>query len=107
MIIATFTKQPWEEKDYDIDYSSWLADVSDTVSLVSTSIVCVSGTDSAPNTLTVTSTQIDGTGTRVKLWVTKGVTGCKYKITVQMTTAGSSGRTRKDEVELVFNVKDT
>lgn len=97
MILATYEKQPSEIKDYDIDYREWLTPADDVVSSVTT--VVSSSTEAVP-TLVVDS--IQSTVYLVKLWISGGTAGTKYKVTVQMTTADG----RLDESELVFSVKD-
>lgn len=97
MILAKYEKQPAEVKDYDIDYSEWLGPVADEVASVAT--VVTSDSEAVP-TLVVDSTE--QSTTVVKLWISGGTTGTRYKVTVRMTTAGG----RLDESELVFTVKD-
>lgn len=98
MILETYTKQPSEFKDYDIDYSVWLSDPVDTLFDVTTSVECVS----TPGNTSLTVQRVDMTQQTVKLWVAGGASGEKYKITVRATTTGG----RIDESELVFKVKD-
>ena len=97
MILAKYEKQPAEVKDYDIDYSEWLGPVADTVA--STTAIVTSITETVP-TLEIDST--DQSTTAVKLWISGGTAGVRYKVTVRMTTTGG----RLDESELVFTVKD-
>ena len=101
MILAKYEKQPAEVKDYDIDYAEWLGPVGDTVATA----VAVVTSDAGPvPTLKVDS--VETSDTAVKLWVSGGTAGVRYKITVLMTTTGIAGKTRKDESELVFTVKE-
>ena len=97
MILAKYKKQPAEVKDYDIDYSEWLGPVADTVDVPTATVT--SATEPVP-TLEVDS--IEQTTTAVKLWISGGTAGVRYKVTVKLTTAGG----RLDESELVFTVKD-
>ena len=97
MILAKYEKQPAEVKDYDIDYAEWLGPVGDTVATATTTVTC--DTEPVP-TLEIDS--IMKSTTAVKLWVSGGTAGVRYKVTVKMTTAGG----RLDESELVFTVKD-
>lgn len=101
MILAKYEKQPAEVKDYDIDYAEWLGPVGDTVA---TAVAVVTSDAEPVPTLEVDS--VGTSGTTVKLWVSGGTAGVRYKITVLMTTAGAAGKTRKDESELVFTVKE-
>lgn len=101
MILAKYEKQPAEVKDYDIDYAEWLGPVGDTVATATTTVTC--DTEPVP-TLLVDS--VETSDTLVKLWVSGGTAGARYKITVRMTTTGAAGKTRKDESELVFTVKE-
>lgn len=98
-ILATYTKQPGEVKDYDVDYGEWLLPMSDTLDQVDPTVICL--TDSADTSLVVGPTpQI--TDTVCKLWVSGGTDGARYKVTLLATTVGG----RKDESELIFRVKD-
>lgn len=98
MILETYTKQPSEHKDYDIDYSVWLADPVDTLFDIAAAVECVS----TPGDASLTVQRIDMTLQTVKLWIAGGASGEKYKITVRATTTGG----RIDESELAFKVKD-
>lgn len=99
MILKKFSKQPAEYKDYDVDYSAWLAfDAQDSLDDVQINIECL--TDEADDSLVVDLIQI--TTDTAKLWVRGGTDGAQYKITIlAITTVG-----RKDESELIFKVKD-
>lgn len=91
MILGTFEKQPADVKDYDIDYSQWLSSGDAIQQAVST--VDVIG-------LTVVSTFTDST--RVKVWLSGGTSGGKYKVTVTVTT--TDGRVLQHE--FVIKVRD-
>lgn len=98
MKLATYTKQPSEIKDYDIDYLPWLSPMGDTLDNVETSVVCT--TDPLDISLTVDSTAI--TASTVKLWISGGTNNMKYKVTIKVSTPAG----RIDESELVFRIKD-
>ncbi|MFM7011768.1 MAG: hypothetical protein ACKO0Z_20965 [Betaproteobacteria bacterium] len=104
-ILKTYDKQPWEVKDYDIDYRDWLAGTqpADTIANVTTAVSCL--TDPPDSTLQVDSVTV--ANPRVKLMVSGGTSEKTYKVTVRMTTTGVDGFVRKDESELKFNVKDS
>ena len=98
MILAKYEKQPVEVKDYDIDYGEWLAPVADDLDAVQTLVECLSD----PND---TSLQVDSapfTASTVKLWISGGTHGARYKVTVTVTTTYE----RVDQSELIFTVKD-
>lgn len=92
MILGNFTKQPVDVVDYDIDYSEWLTD-GDNVQ--SATIVTAPATD-----LTIDAVFINDP--RVKIWVSGGINGITYKVTVTTTTA--DGRVKQDEFRV--KVKD-
>lgn len=98
MKLATRTKQPREVKDYDVDFAPWLTPMNDTLDTVTATVECV--TDPADTSLLIDSTTY--TATRLKLWISGGTSGQRYKITVQAVTVG--GRT--DESEIIFRVKE-
>ena len=90
-VLAKFEKQPADVQDYDIDFSDWLAGMSDTaMSQVST----ISGPDAAA-TLTPSASLVDD---YVKVWVTGGTTGKTYRVTTTMTTA--AGRVKQAEIDI-------
>lgn len=98
MILATYTKQPAEVKDYDVDYLPWLTPPSDTIDNVETAVVCM--TDPLDTALAVDRTA--NTATLVKLWITGGTANAKYKVTIKISTPAG----RVDESELIFKIKD-
>jgi hypothetical protein len=92
-IIGRMTKQPLEVLDYDVDFSEWLP----TTDFIATASAVVSpATSLAIGTVSVFDT------TWVKVWLSSGVTGTKYKITVTVVT--DDGRTK--EAEFYVNVKE-
>lgn len=91
MILGTFSKQPVEVLDYDIDCSEWL--VSDDALASATAVVDTAG-------LTVDSVLISSP--RVKVWLSGGTNGATYKVTVTITT--DDGRVK--QVEFRVRVKD-
>lgn len=98
MILETYEKQPAEIKDYDIDYSEWLASPADTISDATATVVCLS-TD-GDTALAING--VDITTKTVKLWISGGTSGEKYKITINVMTNGG----RLDQSELIFKIKD-
>lgn len=91
MNLGTFTKQPVEALDYDIDYSAWL--------LSDDSIESATVVSDLPG-ITVDLVLINSPF--IKVWLRGGVNGEKYKITCTMTT--SDGRVKQDE--FTVKVKD-
>lgn len=98
MILETYTKQPAEYKDYDVNYAEWLADQADALFDVTAAVECLS----TPNDASLTVNHVDMTTTNCKLWVAGGTANEKYKITLNATTVGG----RIDQSELIFKVKD-
>lgn len=91
-ILGRFPKQPSEILDYQVDYSEWAADRTDTpVSFVVT----------AETGITVTASSRSGWIVTVVL--SGGTSGTKYKITVRLTT--SSGVVR--EADFIVSVKES
>lgn len=101
MLLGKFYKQPAETLDYDIDFSEFLSD-GDTLVTV--------GDPPAPSPLDVTVTPTGLTlgltvvrdGTIIKQWVSGGVDGQKYKIT--LTATSNAGRVK--QVEFIVRVKE-
>ena len=86
-VLGTFTKQPAEVQDYDIDFSEWLAAFPDTA--VSHAVTADAGITLGATTLAAGV---------VKVWLSGGLTGTSYKITATITTAG--GGTKEDEIKI-------
>lgn len=90
-VIASFKQQPAEVLDYDVDYTDWLPS-SDSVGTATSAV--------SPVGLVVDAQVVSGKF--VKLWVSGGTSGVKYKVTLTVETA--IGRTKQDEI--LFTVKD-
>ena len=91
MILGTFSKQPVEVLDYDIDCSEWL--VSDDELTSATAVVEPVG---------VTADSVLVSSPRVKVWLSGGTNGATYKVTVTITT--DDGRVK--QVEFRVRVRD-
>lgn len=89
---GTYLKQPAETLDYDLDYTEWLTP-GDTV--VSAEVVVAPASDLAVDAVFLNTTI-------VKLWLSGGVSGTTYKLTITTTT--DEGRIKQDEFKL--KVKD-
>ena len=92
------SKQPNEVLDYDIDCSEWLAP-GDYLDILTPAVVSVTPTGSVGN-LTVSSSSM--TTTVLKLWLTSGVAGTKYKVQARVSTTGG----RVKEFEMYVKVKE-
>ncbi len=93
MILDTYTKQPAEVLDYDIDYTDWL-ETGDTIA---------SKTVTAETGLTVDSSAIWGADKKVKVWLSGGTDATTYKVTVTIVTV--AGCTKEDEFRM--KIKET
>src|SRR3546814_16072716 len=82
MILRTHTKQPRDEKDYDVDYAPWLVG-EDSLDEVTTTITCL--TDPSDTSL-VCAADPPMTATRAKFWISGGRDGQIYKLTILVTT---------------------
>lgn len=90
-ILARFSQQSTETIDYDIDYTDWFAERTDTAA---------SYTATAATGITlVTSSR---SGNVVKVVLTGGTHGATYKITVRMTTSTSVVK----EADFTVKIKD-
>lgn len=97
MLLGTFSKQPVERYDYDFDYGDWLTEGDN----LETTTVEVHPNDSTE----VGGLQIDTVTVIdpiVKLWISGGINGVTYKITMTSNTA--DGRIKQDEFKL--KIKD-
>jgi hypothetical protein len=90
MMLGTFTQQPADRLDYDIDYREWLTGTDEVTGVT---VVCV---PTGPTVLGAVNP------TFVKVWVSEATDKTTYKFTVTATTA--DGRIRQDEFKL--KIKD-
>lgn len=88
MILETFTKQPNEVQDYDIDFNEYLTSMGGD-SITAHVIPLVDGLD------IITSTVVNGV---VKVFIGGGTAGQKYVVTVRVNTSG--GRVREAEIAI-------
>lgn len=99
MILKRWEKQPREFKDYDVEYSPWLAhDSQDSLDAVEAVVSCLTN----PDDTSLEVVRIEHTETVIKLWVAGGTAGDTYKVELIVTTTVG----RIDESELIFKVKD-
>ena len=91
-VLARFQKQPADRQDYDIDFTDYLAALSDEGESVA--VVAEPG-------ITVTAYSLN-TGV-VKVWLEGGTDGQTYKVTVTLTSKG--GRVKQAEIKI--RVKET
>lgn len=85
LILEKFTKQPADVQDYDISFVEYLAALSDTAASYTATV--------ASGITMITSARIGGV---IKVWLSGGLDGQAYKITVTLTTTG--GRVKQAEV---------
>jgi len=90
MTLGTFKKQPIERLDYDIDYSAFLG--TDTLTGTPTVEFLPTGELNYDVVAIMTGNQ------RLKIWLTDGVSGSSYKVTVTVTT--TAGRVKQDEFKV-------
>ncbi len=93
-VLENFYKQPADVQDYDINYTRYLTSVDDTPRVVDPYEV------DAPAGITLLTASI--TGNVVKVWLSGGTAGAKYKITTRLFTTGG----RVKEAEIVIIVKE-
>lgn len=100
MILDRKEKQPAEVKDYPIDYTAWLAEVTpaDTIASATAAVVCLSD---AANTALVIN-QVLPSSKAVAVWLSAGTVDQRYKVTVTVTTTGG----RVDQSEFIVKLKD-
>jgi hypothetical protein len=92
-ILGRFTKQPTEVLDYDVDFSEWFADRTDVIGSIAVT---------ADAGITIASSS--NSGFVVKVVLSGGSNGVRYKITVRITTAPSAF---VREADFVVTVKET
>jgi hypothetical protein len=92
-------KQPADQRDYGLDFSPWLPD-GDLVTTAEATVSPAYDPVDNPDGVQIESTQLNGL--EVKVWLSGGVSGKTYKITVVAATAGG----RVKEVDFQLRVKD-
>ena len=100
MILGTFTKQPNEVLDYDIDFSDFLPTVDSVASVAKT--IETNPDPLAVTTLVLGANSISASGKVVKQWVSAGTDGQTYKIQLTITSVGG----RVKEAEFRVKVKE-
>lgn len=90
-ILGRFVKQPDEILDYDVDYSDWFSNRVDTPT--SYSVVVEDGIDLVDDGLS---------GTTVRVVLSGGVHGARYKVTVLLTTSAGISK----EADFVVTVRE-
>lgn len=96
-IIASFSQQPADKLDYDVWYANSPDGAPDWLN--SGDVIESAVVTAAPAGLTVMDLVF---GDRVKLWVSEGISGMTYKVTVTVTT--TEGRVKQDELK--FKIKE-
>ena len=92
-VIGKDVKQPLEIDDWDVDYADWMP-AGDGVDFISTSVRVLSGPDTTP--LVVDKTQ--ATAKTVKVWLSGGADGAKYRVKVTCNTM--NGRVKEAEFDI-------
>lgn len=92
-ILGTFTMQPADQWDYDIDYGEWLPE-SDGLSQDTLPTVKIT-----PEGLKAETVTRDYDNKRVKIWLSGGLNGTRHK--VEVTTRSWEGRVRQDEFFII------
>ena len=87
LAIASFTKRDDEQIDYDFNYGRWLTAVERVTSAVAVVV--------PPDPSVSVATQINANGTVAKLWVTGGIAGMRYTVSMVVTTDGA--RVKEEE----------
>lgn len=90
-LLGKFTKQSGETLDYDVDFSDWFSNRSDTAA---------SYTATADTGITITTTV--RTGNIVKVVLSDGIDGVTYKVTVRLTTTSNLIK----EADFTVRIKD-
>lgn len=90
-LLGIIEKQPAEIIDFNIDYTTTLANRSDTLASVTTAV--------SPAGVLVDSTAIDVGNKTIKVVISAGTDATTYKVTVQATT--TAGLKFEDEVSVI------
>ena len=110
--MRTFTKQPWETWDYDLEMWDWFNFLDDEDFIKTLTITCnppfgvefpdlVLGPDAQPDWQLLPDR--NGLLRRGKVWIGRGTDKVDYVVTVQLETDLG----RKDETEFKVRVRET
>ena len=109
--MRTFTKQPWETWDYDIEMFDWFNFLDDEDYIVNLEFSCVPpfgadpeleiGPDSQPDWQLLPDR--NGLQRRGKVWIGKGTDKVDYVVTMKLHTYLG----RRDETEFKIRVRET
>lgn len=91
-MLETKYKQSADQLDYDVDFSAWLPE-GDTITTAVASVII-------EDELIIQSVQVSDLV--VKVWLSGGINGSTYKVTVAASTEGG----RIKETEFNLRVKD-
>lgn len=86
-MLGMMIQTPGDRLDYDVDFAPWL-DAGDTLA--------TAGAEVVPEGLNMESVSFDGT--KVKVWLSGGVPGATY--TVTLTTTTKQGRRKSEAFRL-------
>jgi hypothetical protein len=92
-VLGKFTKQSGETLDYYVDFTDWFSNRSDAPA---------SHTATADAGITVTTSSLSGN--KVKVVLSGGTNGTKYKVTVKLTTNSTPAIVK--EADFLVTVKD-
>ncbi len=104
--MSTFTKQPGDVFDYDIDMSKWFAEIpGDDIQSVTVSVS--SDTEASPSLVAGPSPHpqvvlVGAEPVRFKVWIGGGTNFNDYKVNCLVTTE----QDRVKEVEFIIKVRD-
>lgn len=92
-MLGIVDKQPVEVLDYDIDFKRWLVDDQ-----IDAAVATIEPSD----TLVVDTIDISEDATLVKVWLSGGQSGTKYKVEVTVDTQGG----RRGQVEFTVRCRE-
>jgi hypothetical protein len=92
MIIGAVVQQPNDRLDYDVDFAKWFVSPTEDFIIGATASVVPTGELAASVIVPPDDNQM------VKLWLSEGVDGSDYIVTVQIST--NAGRVKEVELEV-------
>ena len=87
-------KDPNAVLDYTIDWTDWLADITDTIAAIDVDVDGVTLDDSTHDDTTVT------------IWISGGTVGTRGQARVRITTTGTGAQPRTDDRTVYFKIKE-
>jgi len=94
LMLGTLQKRPNDQLDYEIDFEKWLNDDDK----ITSAVADVTKDGVATDELTVQSASVSESSPTLTVWLSGGVDGVTYTVTVTVATTG--GRIKEEDFKI-------